>query len=147
VPDAVITTDLIVGFPGETQEDFADTLKLLDEVSYDVAYTFIYSKRSGTPAAKMAEQVPQEIKQERLEKLMAVQNRHSLLHNEKLVGKTLEVLVEGPSHNNPFVWSGRTDGNKLVLWPKGQDEFVIGSKLKVKIEAAQTWLLKGRAQL
>jgi tRNA-2-methylthio-N6-dimethylallyladenosine synthase len=144
VPDAVITTDLIVGFPGETQEDFEDTLKLLEEVSYDVAYTFIYSKRSGTPAAKMANQVPPEIKQERLEQLMAVQNKHSLKHNEKLVGRTLEVLVEGPSHNNPLVWSGRTDGNKLVLWPKGQDNFVIGSKLNIKIEAAQTWLLKGR---
>ena len=147
VPEAVITTDIIVGFPGETDDDFADTLQLLEDVSFDVAYTFIYSKRSGTPAAKLVNQVPEEVKKARLNALMAIQNKHSLKHNEKLVGKTLEVLVEGPSHNNPLVWSGRTDGNKLVLWPKGEEDFAIGSKLNVKIEAAQTWLLKGRALL
>jgi len=143
VPDAVITTDLIVGFPGETEEDFQDTLKLLEEVDYDVAYTFIYSKRSGTPAASMPDQVPVAVKKERLRKLMDVQNVHSLGRNKRLVGKTLEVLVEGPSHNNPQVCSGRTDGNKLVLWPLGNKQYEIGSKVKVHIDRAQTWLLKG----
>lgn len=143
VPDATITTDLIVGFPGETEEDFQDTLKLLEEVSYDVAYTFIYSKRSGTPAAKMPNQIPLEVKKQRLNALMEVQNRQSLLRNQQLVGKHVEVLVEGPSHNNPEVCSGRTDGNKLVLWPFAGKEYEIGAKVMVKIEAAQTWLLKG----
>jgi tRNA-2-methylthio-N6-dimethylallyladenosine synthase len=143
VPEAVITTDLIVGFPGETEEDFQDTLRLLEEVDYDVAYTFIYSKRSGTPAAKMPNQVPLAVKKARLRKLMDVQNVHSLARNKRLVGKTLEVLVEGPSHNNPDIYSGRTDGNKLVLWPLGDKQYEIGSKVKVHIEVAQTWLLKG----
>jgi len=143
VPEAVITTDLIVGFPGESEEDFQDTLKLLEEVDYDVAYTFIYSKRSGTPAATMPYQVPLAVKKERLRKLMDVQNVHSLARNKRLVGKTLEVLVEGPSHNNPKVCSGRTDGNKLVLWPLEAKQYEIGSKVKVHIDRAQTWLLKG----
>ena len=143
VPAAVITTDLIVGFPGETEEDFQDTLRLLDEVDYDVAYTFIYSKRSGTPAAKMPNQVPLAVKKERLRKLMDVQNMHSLARNKSLLGKTLDVLVEGPSHNNPAIYSGRTDGNKLVLWPLENKKYEIGSKVKVHIDVAQTWLLKG----
>jgi len=146
VPDAVLTTDIIVGFPGETDEDFNDTLKLVDEVEYDVAYTFIYSKRSGTPAAKLENQVPLAEKKSRLNRLMEVQNKNSLLRNQALVGKTVEVLVEGPSYNNPDTWSGRTDGNKLVLWPLNAKKYTIGAKLKVKIEAAQTWLLKGSAQ-
>lgn len=147
VPDAVLTTDIIVGFPGETEEDFADTLQLVDEVCYDVAYTFIYSKRSGTPAAKLTEQVPLAVKKERLNRLMELQNKNSLIRNQALVGKVVEVLVEGPSYNNPNIWSGRTDGNKLVLWPLAEQEYKIGAKLNVKIEAAQTWLLKGSAQV
>jgi len=143
VPEAVITTDLIVGFPGETEEDFQDTLRLLDEVDYDVAYTFIYSKRSGTPAAKMPNQVPLAVKKTRLRKLMDVQNVHSLARNKRLVGKTLDILVEGPSHNNPAVCSGRTDGNKLVLWPMANKNYALGSKVRVHIDVAQTWLLKG----
>ena len=146
VPDAVVTTDIIVGFPGETEEDFAATLQLVDEVCYDVAYTFIYSKRSGTPAAKLTEQVPLAVKKERLNRLMELQNNNSLVRNQALVGKVLEVLVEGPSYNNPNIWSGRTDGNKLVLWPLADRKYTIGAKLNVKIEAAQTWLLKGSAQ-
>ena len=143
VPNAILTTDIIVGFPGETEEDFADTLDLLEKVSYDAAYTFIYSKRSGTPAAKISEQVPLATKKVRLNRLMEVQNKHSLLQNEKLVGKILEVFVEGPSRTDKNIWSGRTDGNKLVLWPLDHQPYVIGSKIKIKIEKAQTWLLKG----
>ena len=146
VPDAVVTTDIIVGFPGETEEDFEDTLQLVAEVCYDVAYTYIYSKRSGTPAAKFENQVPLAVKKERLNRLMDLQNRNSLLRNQALIGKVVEVLVEGHSHNNPNIWSGRTSGNKLVLWPLGNKESIIGTKLNVKIETAQTWLLKGSAQ-
>ena len=147
VPEAVLTTDIIVGFPGETEEDFQETLSLFDRVSYDAAYTFIYSKRSGTPAAAMEAQVPEAVKKDRLNRLMELQNRHSLKHNQKLVGRTLPVMVEGLSHNNSKMWSGRTDGNKLVLWPVGERFFNPGDLVPVTIETAQTWLLKGRAAL
>lgn len=144
VPEAVLTTDIIVGFPGETEEDFQDTLSLFDEVSYDAAYTFIYSKRSGTPAAAMADQVPEDVKKDRLNRLMALQNKHSLRHNQKLVGRTLPIMVEGLSHNNDKMWSGRTDGNKLVLWPVEPGKtYTPGDMVPITIEKAQTWLLKG----
>ena len=104
LPDVSLTTDLIVGFPGETEEDFAEMLAFLKEIRYDSAYTFIYSKRSGTPAAVMEDQVPDAVKHERLEKLMAVQNAISREINEKLLDETLEVMVEGPSKNDPKVW-------------------------------------------
>ena len=147
VPNAVLTTDIIVGFPGETEEDFAQTMSLFDEVRYDAAYTFIYSKRSGTPAAAMEDQVPEAVKKDRLNRLMELQNKHSLKHNQELVGKTLPIMVEGLSHNNKQMWSGRTDGNKLVLWPVGDRIFNPGDVVPVTIEKAQTWLLKGRAEL
>lgn len=145
VPEAAITTDIIVGFPGETEADFNDTLNLVKEVGFDAAFTFIYSKRSGTPAAAMEEQVPLEIKKARLNLLMEAQNISSLQRNEVLVGKTLEVLAEGPSNNNNKVWSGRTRTNKLVLWPVEGRDFELGDKVQVQIETAQTWLLKGKA--
>lgn len=145
VPEAAITTDIIVGFPGETEADFNDTLNLVKEVGFDAAFTFIYSKRSGTPAAAMEEQVPLEIKKARLNLLMEAQNISSLQRNEALVGKTLEVLAEGPSTNNKKVWSGRTRTNKLVLWPVEGRDFELGDKVQVQIETAQTWLLKGKA--
>ena len=144
MPEAAITTDIIVGFPGETEADFNDTLNLVKEVGFDAAFTFIYSKRSGTPAAAMEEQVTLEIKKARLNLLMEAQNISSLQRNEALVGKTLEVLAEGPSNNNK-VWSGRTRTNKLVLWPVEGRDFELGDKVQVQIETAQTWLLKGKA--
>lgn len=145
VPEAAITTDIIVGFPGETDADFNDTLNLVKEVGFDAAFTFIYSKRSGTPAAVMEEQVPLDVKKARLNLLMEAQNISSVQRNEALVGKTLEVLAEGPSNNNEKVWSGRTRTNKLVLWPVEGREFKLGDKVQVQIETAQTWLLKGKA--
>ena len=146
VPDAAVTTDIIVGFPGETEEDFEETLSLVKEVGFDAAYTFIYSKRSGTPAAKMEGQVPLDVKKARLHRLMTVQNENSLKRNEEMVGKTYEVLAEGPSANNPNVWSGRTRTNKLVLWPTEGRTFTAGQKVNVKICNAQTWLVKGQAE-
>ena len=140
-PKASFTTDLIVGFPGETDEDFAGMLAFLKEIRYDAAYTFLYSKRSGTPAAKMENQVPQELKKERLHKLMEVQNEISLAINEKLAGETVEVLVEGPSKTDENVYTGHTRTNKIVLWPH-QDEQV-GDLVNVKITHPQTWVLKG----
>lgn len=144
VPDAAITTDIIVGFPGETDEDFEDTLKLVQEVGFDAAFTFIYSKRSGTPAAKMENQVPLDVKKQRLNRLMEAQNISSLKCNEKLVGKTVEVLAEGPS-KDPKVWTGRSRTGKLVLWNVEDKTYTVGEKVHVKIETAQTWLVKGKA--
>lgn len=144
VPDAAITTDIIVGFPGETEEDFAETLSLVKEVGFDAAFTFIYSKRSGTPAAKMENQVPLDVKKDRLNRLMEAQNISSLRCNEKLLGQVVEVLAEGPS-KDPKVWTGRTRTNKIVLWNIEDKVYNEGEKVHVKIETAQTWLLKGKA--
>ncbi|MCR5447267.1 MAG: tRNA (N6-isopentenyl adenosine(37)-C2)-methylthiotransferase MiaB, partial [Schwartzia sp.] len=143
VPNASITTDLIVGFPGETEEDFEGMLDFLREIRYDAAYTFIYSPRTGTPAADMPDQVPEEVKKDRLHKLMDVQNEISLAINEKLVGGDTEVLVEGPSRTDKSVWTGRTRTSKIVLWPYEGNEQP-GELRRVHITQAQTWLLKGK---
>ena len=145
VPDASITTDLIVGFPGETEEDFRQLLDFLAEIRYDQAYTFIYSKRSGTPAAEMDEQVDDELKHDRLNRLMELQNKISLEKNQALQDKVLEVMVEGPSANDDKVWSGRTTTNKLVLWPyQGREQ--PGDFVNVRICQPQTWVLKGELE-
>ena len=141
MPEVSLTTDLIVGFPGETEEDFEELLTFLKEIRYDAAYTFIYSKRSGTPAAEMAEQVPEDVKKARLQKLMEVQNEISLEINKSLQGKTLEVMVEGPSKNDETVWMGHTRSNKIVLFPHGAEKE--GDFVQVKITSPQTWVLKG----
>src|SRR6056297_3521660 len=101
IPNNSITTDIIVGFPGETDQDFEETIDLVKKVKFDMAFTFKYSKRSGTPAAKKDNQVPEEIKDKRLQKLMDIQNKISLDQNAKYEGKILEVLIEGESKNNP----------------------------------------------
>ncbi len=145
VPDAVITTDLIVGFPGETEKDFEETLDLLRTVEYDDAFTFIYSPRKGTPAAGFEAQVPDAVKHERLDRLMALQNEICFKRNKRLVGRTLAVMVEGPSKSNPAMLSGRTDGNDLVLWPKIRDH-APGDLVNVKMERAQTWLIRGKEE-
>lgn len=144
VPDAAITTDIIVGFPGETEQDFENTLALVQEVGFDAAFTFIYSKRSGTPAAKMEGQVPLDVKKDRLNRLMEVQNLSSLHRNEEMLGKVVEVLAEGPSRN-PAVWTGRTRTNKIVLWPVEGKVYQPGDKVMVNVDTAQTWLVKGKA--
>ncbi|MBR1761588.1 MAG: tRNA (N6-isopentenyl adenosine(37)-C2)-methylthiotransferase MiaB [Schwartzia sp.] len=141
VPGASLTTDLIVGFPGETDADVEALLDFLREIRYDAAYTFLYSPRSGTPAAKMDGQVPDEVKHERLERLMALQNEISLEINERLSGTVQEVLVEGPSRTDETIWTGRTRTGKIVLWPH-QGE-TAGELARVKITQPQTWVLKG----
>ena len=141
LPEASLTTDLIVGFPGETDEDFAEMLSFLRDMRYDSAYTFLYSKRSGTPAATMAEQVPDDVKHERLNALMEAQNTISREINEQLLGRTLEVMVEGASKNDPTVWSGRTRTNKIVLFPHGAEQE--GDFVQVRVTQPQTWVLKG----
>lgn len=143
VPKSSITTDIIVGFPGETSELFQETLDFIKSIKFDAAYTFLYSKRSGTPAATMSEQVELAVKKERLQKLMQAQNEISLEINKKLEGQVTEVLVEGPSKNDENTLMGRTRTNKIVLWDKTGTEKE-GQLVNVKIIRAQTWLLKGK---
>ncbi|MBS3982389.1 MAG: tRNA (N6-isopentenyl adenosine(37)-C2)-methylthiotransferase MiaB [Dethiobacter sp.] len=142
VPNCAITTDLIVGFPGETEADFLATLDIVEQISYDAAFTFLYSQRSGTPAAKMAAQISSEVKKERFQRLLEIQNRHSLRHNQLLIGKTVEVLVEGSSKTNPDVLSGRTRGGKTVNF--AGEGVLAGDLLQVEISEAKTWSLSGR---
>jgi tRNA-2-methylthio-N6-dimethylallyladenosine synthase len=143
VPSASLTTDIIVGFPGETEELFAQTLAFVKAIEFDAAYTFLYSQRSGTPAASMPDQVPVGDKKARLARLMAVQNDISLAINKKLEGHTLEVLVEGYSKNDANKLMGRTRTNKIVLWEKTGHE-AVGQLVRIKITTAQTWVLKGQ---
>jgi len=145
IPHASLTTDIIVGFPGETDELFNETLAFIKEIGFDSAYTFLYSKRSGTPAATMADQVPVQVKKERLQQLMDAQNEISLRLNEKLTGETVTVMVEGPSKNDENRLMGRTATNKIILWDKqGTADEEIGKLAKIKITTAQTWILKGQ---
>jgi len=142
IPGIAITTDIIVGFPGETEEDFNDTLDVVKKCRYDSAYTFLYSKRTGTPAAKRPDQVPDEEKKKRFEKLLEVQNKISKEINDELLGKELEVLVEGVSKTNPNTFTGRTRTNKVVNFEGSND--LIGKLVMVRIEKSQTWSLEGR---
>ena len=114
MPDVTLTSDIIVGFPGETEADFEGTLAMLERVKFDMLYSFIYSPRKGTPAAEM-EQIPKEIKNARFDRLLAVQNAIAL-QNQPLVGKTLRVLCDGVSKTNPALYSGRTEGNKIAFF-------------------------------
>ncbi|UOF89437.1 tRNA (N6-isopentenyl adenosine(37)-C2)-methylthiotransferase MiaB [Fodinisporobacter ferrooxydans] len=141
IPDVALTTDIIVGFPGETEEQFLDTLDLLQRIRYDGAYTFIYSPRKGTPAAKWEDNITMEVKKDRLNRLMELQNQISLEKNLRLQGKVVEVLVEGVSKTNPDMLSGRTRTNKLVHF-KGSEKR-IGQLVMVEIADVQTWTLKG----
>lgn len=139
-----ITTDLIVGFPGETEEDFQATLDLVSQVKFDSAFTFAYSPRTGTPAAKMEEQVGKKDKSRRLTALIDLQNQISKEINEgSYLGNTFTVLVEGPSKTNPDFLSGRTTTNKLVNFSAPSNESLVGQIVKVKIIEAQTWSLLG----
>lgn len=141
LPQASITTDIIVGFPGETEEDFQETLKVVEKVQYSQAFTFMYSKRSGTPAANMEGQIPLDVKKHRLQRLISLQNDQSLAWRQKMIGHELEVLVEGPSKSNPERLTGRTRGNELVVFPG--DSSLIGTLVMVKILDSNSWTLFG----
>ena len=138
IPNVVLTTDIIVGFPGETDEQFEDTLSLVREVGYDFAYTFIYSPREGTPAAVMEDNVPMEVKKERLKRLNETINEYSHRSNEQQRGKIVEVLVEGESKRNSNVLAGRTRSNKLVHF-EGPKE-LIGTFVNVEITDPMTFI-------
>ena len=140
-PDMAISTDIIVGFPGETEEDFQDTLDLCDEVGYDSAFTFLYSKRKGTPAAVAEDQIPDEIKHERFNRLCESINSVSQAKNAAYVGRTVTVLCDGPSRRNSHKLSGRTDTFKLVNFTG--DPELQGKLVKVRITSSNTFSLEG----
>lgn len=141
IPNAAISTDFIVGFPGETEDDFEKTMELVKELEFDMAYTFIYSPRTGTPAARRDDQIDDEIKKERLNKLMKLQNKISYDKNQKLIGSTQKILVTGPSSNDPQVYEGRTSTNKICFIDKRED--LVGKLVNVKIDSAKSWTLEG----
>lgn len=142
MPDVALTTDLITGFPGETEEMHQETLKLLKEVRFDSAYTFIYSPRTGTPAARMENQIDDETKHRRLQELMDTQNEISLALNKEMEGKTYEIIIEGPSKQDESHWFGRTSINKMILFPY-EEGIQVGDTRMAKVDTAQTWVLKG----
>jgi tRNA-2-methylthio-N6-dimethylallyladenosine synthase len=142
IPDVAITTDIIVGFPGETEQDFAETLSLVEQVRYDAAYTFQYSPRPMTEAEKMDGHLPKEVVQERYERLTELQDRISLERNRAVVGRTEELLVEGVSKKDPARLTGRTRSNKLVHFLG--DDLLEGSLCRVEVTDAHPHHLEGR---
>jgi tRNA-2-methylthio-N6-dimethylallyladenosine synthase len=141
VPDCALSTDVIVGFPGETEEDFAQTLEVVEEVGYDSAFTFVYSPRRGTLAATIeAGLVPHEVKVERMERLLEVVQRRAHQRAQRFVGRVVEVLVEGPSRTDPTRLRGRTRHNKAVNFAGTAGP---GELVGVEIERASSQTLTG----
>ena len=145
-PDIALSTDVIVGFPGETESDFEDTYRLVDRVGYSQVFTFIYSKREGTPAAKMEDDTPREVIQERFDRLVEVVQRHAFEANQPEVGRVVDVLVEGVSKRDAGLLAGKSPKNQTVHAPLPDgvkiDELA-GSIVPVHIDEARTWYLKG----
>ncbi|GAA0108875.1 MAG: tRNA (N6-isopentenyl adenosine(37)-C2)-methylthiotransferase MiaB [Clostridium sp.] len=144
IPDVSLTTDIIVGFPGETEEDFLDTLDLVERVGYDSAFTFIYSRRNNTPADMMLNQVPDADKHHRFDRLIKVVNEGVIKSNKVYEGKTVEVLVEGPSKNDATKLTGRTRNGKLVNF--SGENVKAGDLVNVKIVRAQPFSLVGEVK-
>ena len=142
VPDIAFSTDLMIGFPGETEEDLLDTIDVVQKVRYDSAFTFIYSKRTGTPAAKMENQIPDDVKHERFNRVLNEVNKVVAEINEEYRGKVVEVLVEGKSKTDETVLTGRTRQNKLVNFTGGTMD-MIGTLVNVKITDPKTFSLQG----
>ena len=148
VPDITISTDIIVGFPGETEDDFLDTLRLVESVRYDSAFTFLYSVRKDTPAEKFKDQVDEDVKHERFNRLVELVNQISAEKNAEYVGNVYKVLVDGYSKTDANVLSGRTDGFKLVNFRANADSSdLIGKLVDVKITNAKTFSLEGEMLL
>ena len=141
IPDVTISSDIIVGFPGETEVDFEATLQMLRRVRFDMTYSFIYSPRKDTPAAAMECQISDEVKGERFNRLLEVQNEIALEKNKPMENKVIRVLCDGPSKNNGDVYSGRSEGNKIVLFDG--DESDVGKFVSLKITRAETFALYG----
>ncbi|HJC37281.1 MAG TPA: tRNA (N6-isopentenyl adenosine(37)-C2)-methylthiotransferase MiaB [Candidatus Merdibacter merdavium] len=143
IPGCAVSTDIIVGFPNESDEQFAHTMDIVDYCRFDNAYTFIYSPREGTPAARMADSVPMEVKQERLARLNERWNAYALENNQAYVGRIVKVLVDGPSKKDEHIYSGYTETNKMVNFTA--DKVQAGEIIEVKITQARTWSLNGEA--
>lgn len=141
IPECAVTTDIIVGFPGETEEDFEETLDVVRKVEFDSAFTFLFSPRRGTKAADMPDQIDEAIKHERFNKLVELLNSIGLKKNKEYENKIVDVLVEGTSKNDESMYMGRTDTGKLVNFKCSEDK--TGQIIKVKITEAQTWSLNG----
>ena len=142
VPDIAFSTDIMIGFPGESDEDICDTIEVCEKVRYDSAFTFIYSKRRGTPAAKMENQIPEDVKHERFDRVLEVVNRISNEINSQYEGKIVEVLVEGSSKKVDEILTGKTRQNKTVNFTGG-DESLIGKLVDVKITEPRSFSLNG----
>ncbi len=143
IPDLALTTDLIVGFPGETEDDFRETVEAVEEVGFDGAFTFVFSPRSGTEAAQMPDQVPEEVKRERIERLIEAVQRTAARRNSERVGRVQQVLVEGPSRTDPALLRGRTRRNTTVNFAGTARP---GELVPVRIEGSTSTTLRG-AQL
>lgn len=144
-PDMYFSTDVIVGFPGETEEDFEATRQLFEELRFDMAFIFKYSPRTGTPAAEMEDQLPQEEKERRNQVLLEILGRHSLERNQGLIGKTVEILVEGPARKGEGMFMGRTRGYRKVIFPGKERQ--IGELIPVTVESATVSTLFGQPVL
>lgn len=142
VPEITLSTDIIVGFPGETEEDFQKTLSLVRQVKYDSAFTFLYSVRQGTPAAQYEDQIPEDVKHERFNRLVDAVNQESMMKNAAYKGRVEKVLVEGVSKKNDETLTGRTEGFKLVDF--AGDKSLIGQMVDVEITEGKTFSLTGR---
>ena len=141
IPDVVFSTDIIVGFPGETEEDFEDTIDVVKQVNFEQIFMFIYSRRVGTRADKMENQIPEEVKHKRFDRLKQVFEESVEENNKKYIGTTQKILVEGYSKNNQDMLTGRTDTNKVVIF-EGPEE-LIGKIINIKIISEHKWYLKG----
>ena len=142
IPNATFSTDIIVGFPGETEKDFEDTLDIVKKVNFEQIYMFIYSRRHGTRADKMENQIPEEVKHERFNRLKNLFEHNISKNNQKYIGTIQDILVEGTSKNNANIYTGRTQSNKVVNF-EGNKEW-IGQFKKIKIIAEHTWYLEGK---
>ena len=141
IPNLTLSTDIIVGFPGETDEEFEDTLEVVEKVGFEQVYMFIYSRRFGTPGDKMQNQIPEDIKHKRFDKLKALVESQIEENNKKYIGTTQKILVEGESKNNSNMLSGRTESNKVVIF-EGSKE-LIDKIINIKIISQHMWYLKG----
>ena len=142
IPNLTLSTDIIVGFPGETDEEFEDTLDVVRKVKFEQVYMFIYSRRVGTPGDRMENQIPEEVKHRRFDKLKALVESQIEENNQKYVGTKQKILVEGESKNNPEMLTGRTDSNKVVIF-KGP-KYLINNIIEIEIESEHMWYLKGK---
>jgi tRNA-2-methylthio-N6-dimethylallyladenosine synthase len=144
MPDCAISTDIITGFCGETEENHTDTLSLMREVKYEFAYMFFYSERPKTLAErKYEDDVPEEVKKHRLQEVIDIQNANSLSANQAVIGKIYKVLIEGPSKKSPEFLSGRNSQNAKVVFPK--ENFKKGEYVNVLIESSTSATLLGKA--